>query len=292
MNEFVSKTIRSPLLHFLFIGGAIYAGSALLAPPAPQDSQTIRVSAGEIQWLADTWTRRWSRPPTLAEHESLVDQYVRETVLYREALAMGLDEDDVIIRRRLGQKLEFLFADLADAAPPTKEEQGAYFAEHAEQYREPDLLTMTQVFLDPDRRGDRTLAEAAEMLSQLQRATVPAQAGRTMGDPFMLQGYYVEQPPSELTRLFGEDFAAALFGLEVGRWHGPILSGYGVHLVYVHDHTQAPPPEFEAVRDRLLVDLQNERREAINEELYASLLARYQVIIEDAGEGGESVAGP
>lgn len=288
MKELVAKTLRSPLLHFLIIGGAIYAATALLAPPASEDtSATIRISAGDMQWMEDSWTKRWNRPPTPVERQSLIDQHVRETVLYREAIAMGLDADDVIIRRRLAQKLEFLFADLADATPPTDEEQRAYFAEKAERYREPEILTMTQVFVDPDRRGDKTLDDAAAMLAQLERADDPVEAASTVGDPFMLQRYYPERAQAEIGKLFGREFAASVFDLEVGTWHGPVLSGYGTHLVYVHARSQAPPPTFEQVKDRVLVDLMDERREAINEELYASLLARYEIVVEPTDEGDD-----
>jgi hypothetical protein len=286
MNDRIGQTVRSPLLHFLIIGAAIYGASVLLAPAAPQDSgDTIRVSAGHIQWMEDSWTQRWNRPPTPAERQGLIDAHVRETVLYREALAMGLDADDVIIRRRLAQKLEFLFADLADTTPPTDEELRAHFDEHIEQYCEPEILTMTHVFIDPDRRGDRTLDDAADMLVQLQGAEDPTEAASELGDPFMLQRYYPQRSNAELSKLFGREFAASVFALPVGKWHGPVLSGYGTHLVYVHDRLQSPPPTFDLVRERVLVDVQDARRELINEECYQALLARYEIVVEEDADG-------
>lgn len=291
MRELITKAVRSPLLHFLVIGAAIYAAYATLSPEAATESpDTIRVSAGDIAWMEDSWRSRWNRPPTSSELEGLIDAHVRETALYREALAMGLDRDDVIIRRRLAQKLEFLFQDLADAVPVTGADLEAYFAENRDHYQEPEVMTFMHVFLDPDRRGDKTLEDADAMLVELATLEDPAEAD-AFGDSFMLQSYYPERSEAEVGKLFGREFARSAFELEPGKWHGPVLSGYGVHLVYVHGRVQAPPPEFEVVRDAVQQDLQDERREAFNEDFVAGLLERYDVIIEDAASA-QTVSNP
>ncbi len=281
MNGWTEKTVRSPLLHFLLIGAAIYAGNAVLSPDAPKEpSNTLRITAGEISWLEDAWTKQWNRPPTAAERDGLIAQHLRETVLYREALAMGLDKDDVIIRRRLAQKLEFLFQDLADAVPPTPDVLETYFTEHAERYRKPDTVTMTHVFIDPDKRGDQTLDDAAEILAQLEADEQPTERVAELSDTFMLQYYYPQRSHTELAKLFGQGFAESVFELSTGQWHGPVLSGYGVHLVYVHDRSEAPPAVLEMVQDRVFEDWRTEQRETFNDQYYANLLARYDVVIE------------
>ncbi len=149
------KLLREPLLHFMFIGAVIYLLYGMFAEPVPEaDVKTIVVTSGEIEWMQTAWQKRWNRPPTAEELDGLVQQYIRETVLYREALTMGLNQHDQVIRRRLAQKLEFLAKDLVALTPPTEQELQTYFEEHRERYQEPTRYTFTQVFIDPDKRGE------------------------------------------------------------------------------------------------------------------------------------------
>jgi len=277
----IRAAVREPLLHFLILGAAIYAVYGLTRPDvdaAPENR--ITVTAGEIGWLADSWEKRWNRAPTPEEREGLIAEYVRETIFYREALAMGLDRDDTIIRRRLAQKLEFLSEDLVAMVSPTGEELSAYFAEHTAQYELPALLTMTQVFVDPDKREEQTLADAEAIGAELRALQPPTKGAEDLGDPFMLQHYYPERSESELSKLFGAEFAHSVFGLEPGQWHGPVLSGYGVHWVFVEQRIPAETPEFAAVRERVEQDWRDERRAKFNDEFYAQLRARYEVVVE------------
>ena len=277
------KWLHSPLLHFLFIGAAIYLACGLFGPRAVEQSDdTVVVTASELEWLAQTFASTWNRAPTRQDLAGLVKAHIREQVLYREAMAMGLDRNDVIIRRRLAQKLEFLYQDLADMTPPSVSEIETYFLAHIEEYQEPELITFTQIFVNPDRHGDQTLADAAAIRDRLSALQDPLRDAADEGDSFMLQRYYPQRSQAEVAKLFGDDFATPLFELAAGKWHGPVRSGYGVHLVYVHDRLRVPPPEFAQVQARVLMDLQAERRRAFNEEQYAALRARYNVVIEGA----------
>jgi parvulin-like peptidyl-prolyl isomerase len=204
-------------------------------------------------------------------------------------MAMGLDKDDVIIRRRLSQKLEFLFQDLADAVPPEDQELQAFFEANRDRYQDPELITFTHVFLDPDRRGDQTLVDAETMLAEFRAQDDPTRDAADRGDLFMLQSYYPQRPEVEISKLFGWEFAKSVFELDPEQWHGPVLSGYGVHLVYVHDRTQAPPPSYDAVVERVTDDWQTDRRQAFNEEFVENLMSRYEITIED-DESNEAVA--
>ncbi len=285
------KLLREPLLHFLFIGAAIYAGFGLFAEPV-QDTQdnTLVVDAGEIEWMATSWHKRWNRLPTPQELDGLIQQYIRETILYREALAMGLDKDDIVIRRRLAQKLEFLAQDLALMTPPTEEELQAYFDEHQARYREPVRYTFTQVYIDPDKRGDGTLDDAADIKARLSgHPGLLGNAGE-LGDEFMLQAYYPEKSRIDIQKLFGSGFAESLVALKAGEWHGPVLSGYGTHLVYVHGLSEPPAPVFTEVRARVQQDWEDARRETMNEQFYAGLRDRYSIVIEEFAPETEKVA--
>lgn len=276
------KFLREPLLHFLLIGAAIYLLYGVFAETAPEaDDKIIVVAAGEIEWMRASWEKRWQRPPTSEEMDGLVQQYVRETVLYREALTMGLNQHDPVIRRRLAQKLEFLAKDLVALTPPTEEELQAYFNEHRERYQEPARYTFTQVFVDPDKRGDSTLADAEAIKAGLIALGDSIEEAGALGDGLMLQSYYPEKDLLEVRKSLGSGFAEALVELAPGQWQGPVLSGYGVHLVFVSDVVQPPPPVFAEHRERVTQDWESDRSEELNEKFYASLRDGYEVIVED-----------
>ena len=276
------KFLREPLVLFLVIGAGIFLLYGLFRQQdAALQERAITITAAEVKWLTDTWQKRWNRPPTEEERKGLIEQYLREVILSREALAMGLDQNDTVIRRRLAQKLEFLSQDLLRPKPPSEGELRAYFETNIDRYQPPDLITLTHVFLDPDLRGDETLADAETVKVKLNSLKEPPRDARSFGDPFMLQSYYPERSEAELSKLFGSGFARPVFELAPHQWHGPVLSGYGTHLVYVHDRREADPPTFESVKEQVLQDWESEKREQINEQFIANLLARYDVTIEE-----------
>lgn len=276
------KFLREPLVHFLIIGAALFLFYAFWGQQDVEEQErAITITAGEINWLTDTWKKRWNRPPTAEERAGIIDQYLRETILYREAVAMGLDKDDTIIRRRLAQKLEFLAQDLISPQPPTEDELKSYFESHMDQYQAPDLITLTQVFIDPDQRGDQTLEDAEVIRKQLQALKEPPQDAQSYGDAFMLQSYYPERSEAELLKLFGSGFSRSVFELTPEQWHGPVLSGYGTHLVYVHYRQETDPPIFSEVEEQVLQDWESDKREQLNEQFITSLMGRYDVTIEE-----------
>jgi len=269
----------------MFIGAAIYLLYGVFAEPLPEaDDKTIVVTAGEVEWMQTSWQKRWNRPPTPQEFDGLIQQYIKETVLYREALTMGLNQHDQVIRRRLAQKLEFLAKDLVALTPPTEEELQSYFDEHLDRYQEPALYTFTQVFIDPDKRGDTTLDDAEAIKAKLIAQGDAIEDPGALGDDLMLQDYYPQKDPLEIQKLFGSGFTESLAELSPGQWHGPVLSGYGVHLVYISSITEPPAPEFTALRERVVQDWTMERGEEINDKFYASLREQYTVIIEEPDE--------
>ena len=279
------KLLREPLLHFMVIGAAIYLLYGVFAETLPEaDDKTIVVTAGEIEWMQTSWQKRWNRPPTAAEFDGLVQQYIKETVLYREALTMGLNQHDQVIRRRLAQKLEFLAKDLVALTPPTEEELQSYFESHLDRYQEPTRYTFTQVFIDPDKRGDTTLEDAEVIKATLVAQGEAIEDAGALGDDFMLQNYYPEKDQSEIQKHFGSGFAESLIELSSGQWHGPVLSGYGVHLVYVSNIIEPPAPVFAEVRERVVQDWTMDRSEELNEQFYANLRDRYTVVIEEPTE--------
>ena len=279
------KFLREPLVQFFFIGAFIYLLYGVFAEPVTEETdKTIVVSAGELEWMNASWQKRWNRPPTAEELDGLVQQYIKETVLYREALTMGLNQHDTVIRRRLAQKLEFLAKDLVALTPPTEEELLTYFNEHISFYQELARYTFTQVFIDPDKHGDATLADAENIKATLIALGGAIEDAGEMGDDLMLQNYYLENDKADIQRLFGGGFTDSLTESTPGQWHGPVLSGYGVHLVYVHNIIEPPAPVFAEVRERVTLDWETARGIEFNEKFYTSLRDQYTIVIEETGD--------
>jgi peptidyl-prolyl cis-trans isomerase C len=280
------KLLREPLVHFMFIGAVIYMLYGVFAEPAPEkDDKIIVVTSGEVEWMQTAWQKRRNRPPTDEEFDGLIQQYIRETVFYREALTMGLNKHDQVIRRRMAQKMEFLAKDLVALTPPTDAELQAYFTEHQDRYQEPTRYTFTQVFIDPDKRGDATLDDAEMIKAKLiVQGDATIDDADALGDDIMLQPYYPEKNRVEIQKQFGSGFTDSLVELSPGQWHGPVLSGYGVHLVYVSNIIEPPPPVFAKVRERVVQDWTTDKSEELNEKFYANLRSQYTIVIEGPAE--------
>jgi parvulin-like peptidyl-prolyl isomerase len=265
------------LVHFLVLGALLFlffewkVGSVAAAPAR------IVITAGQIEALATGFTRTWMRPPDEQELEGLIQDRVLEEVLCREALAMGLDKDDTIIRRRLRQKLEFVSQDLAEAVQPNDADLAAYLREHPEAFRHEPELAFRQVYLSRERR-ENAEADARALLARLQSGDDVAL--EELGDPTLLPLELARTPMSEIEAQFGAEFAGALAGLEAGRWSGPIVSGYGLHLVFVSERQDGRPAELAEVRDGVAREWLAARRKELNEAYYRGLLERYQVSVQ------------
>lgn len=274
---------REPLFHFLLIGAGIYGVYALYGTSEEGFTEnTIVVDADRIDLFIRAWEQRWNRPPTEQELNGLINQFIREDILYREAIAMGLNKDDPITRRRMAQKLEFLTRDIASLKEPVEGELESFFEDNKDQFQDPDLITFSHVFIDPDKRGDATLDDAALLLSELQVSGKFDVNVSGLGDRFMLQNYYPQKTELEIRKQFGSGFATAVMQLEPGLWHGPVLSGYGTHLVYVNALVKAPAPVFVDVQDSVFENWQAQQQEEFNEEFFESLKSRYEIVIEKA----------
>jgi hypothetical protein len=281
------RLLREPFLHFLLLGAGFFGLFHVASRHDARDLAGIVVSAGRIEHLAATFVRTWQRSPTGEELQRLIDDDVREEVLYREALALGLDRDDTIVRRRLRQKMEFIAESAAAEVEPRDEELGEYLERHADAYRIPDRFTFRQVFLDPQRHAERLPAEVARIRTALADGTEDA----ALGDATMLPSAFHDVTASEASATFGEDFAARLTALPVGLWEGPVPSGYGLHLVCVDDRTAGRNATLDEVRDAVRRDWANERRIAATDTQVRRLMERYRIDIERP-DGGGDVARP
>ncbi len=264
--------LRDPLIHCLVAGVLLFALDAALEA---RDDSVIRVGRDDLRRLSDQWRSQLGRAPTADELDALIHEHVQEEVLVREAERLGLAERDVVIRRRLVQKLRFVTEDLAVAEPPTETQLLAHYESAAGRYREPARVSFSHVFLGLEHRADAE-ADALELLADPSLG----EEWRALGDPFILRRSYSNATRREVARDFGDVFAAALAELPPRAWTGPIRSGLGVHLVRIDGRIDSRSPSLEQVRDRVVADLDAARRSESNQRRIAELVAGYRVEIE------------
>lgn len=275
------KLLREPLFQFAILGGLLFAIYAFASDTFSADeARRIEMNEAEITFLAANWQRQWQRPPMEQELRALVDARVREEVLYREALAVGLDQNDIVVRRRMVQKMEMLSQDLALLADPTDAELQTFFDERKEEYRVPPRLSFSHIYFNADSRGAAVEDDARRVLADLRGMNPVPERAPELGDRFMLPYDYSLRAPLEVQQQFGSYFAEEILKLAPG-WQGPVGSGYGVHLVYVGDRVEGRIPELAEVRDRVVNDYNRDRSERANAALYDGLRTNYEIIVDE-----------
>jgi hypothetical protein len=285
----IRRLLREPLLHFLLIGTALFVLYGALNRGRSDAPSDIVVSEARVEALAESFATVWMRPPTPEEIKGLIDDHIAEEIYYREAIAMGLDQDDTVIRRRLRQKMEFISEDAATATEPTDAELRAYLADHPEKFLEPAELTFVQVFFSTEKRGDQARPSAEQLLAELQAGRGPANLAEA-GDPTLLPGDMQSASPQVIANAFGSDFAAQIAEAPVGQWTGPLQSGFGLHLVRVDDRKAGAMPAFEQIRPIVLREWQSGQQTKSNKAFLDSLRAKYDIRVE--GEAAALFAQP
>lgn len=271
--------LREPLVHFLLIGAGLFLLYNVLNRGESDAPRDIVVSEARVEALAENFARTWMRPPTAQEIRGLIDDYVAEEVYYREAVAMGLDRDDLVIRRRLRQKMEFISADVATATPPTDAQLQAYLAEHAEKFLMPPRLTFQQVYFSTDKRGEGAARDAEKLLAELDAGRGPASPIEA-GDPTLLPPAMEAAAPQDIANAFGSEFAAAIEDAPVGQWAGPFPSGFGMHVVKVDAREAGTAPTLAEIRPLVQREWEAEQRRTVERALLDKLRARYDVRVE------------
>jgi hypothetical protein len=274
------KILREPLFHFLILGAVFFLVYYWLNPSDQSSSNNqIQVSQNDIDRFTQIFQKQWNRKPTRQEMDGLVRAHLKEEILYREALALGLEKDDTIVRRRLAQKMEFLITDVVVPSEVEDKELMAFYQKHPERYTRAARISFRHIYFNPDQRGERLLNEANVTLATLKATNAGADVRDNYGDRFMLQQQYSLQSVDQTARMFGGEFADKLVGLTPGSWQGPIRSGYGVHLVYIQQREAASVYPFTEVRERIKNDYLFDLRTARNEEMLEKLKMRYEITI-------------
>lgn len=276
------KLAREPLVHFFAIGAALFLFFQWKGGAGP-GSYRIVLTRGQIEHIVAGFTRTWQRPPSEGELKGLVDDWVREEIAVREAMATGLDSDDTVIRRRLRQKLEFLIEDAVDSAPPTDVELQAWLEAHGDAYKREPEVALRQVLVG--HAGDPTVdATARRLLARLEKSGPKADVA-SVGVATMLPSDIERSSKSDLARLFGDGFAEAALRLPLGRWAGPLESGYGLHVVFVTERKEGRLPALAEVRQAVERDLMAARHKQRLDAMYERLLARYAVVVQGRDGG-------
>jgi hypothetical protein len=275
-----ARCLHEPLLHFALLGVLIFAGNTWRADrrPAENAAAHIEVTAGTIAWLREGFSKQWHREPDADDLRGLVNDHLREEVLYREALAMGLDRDDSIVRRRMAQKMEFLTQDIAAEVEPDEAVLRKFFEDNAGGYAKAARVSFRHVFFSKERRGANLDVDAGEALAALAKGG----SDQTMGDPFLREHEFTDSNADEIAAALGREFAERVTTMPAGEWRGPVASSYGLHLVRVSGRAEPQPVAFEAVRDAVARDFSDERRRTANRDFLEGLKARYRITVDDA----------
>ncbi|HWM68636.1 MAG TPA: peptidylprolyl isomerase [Steroidobacteraceae bacterium] len=290
--------MREPLLHFVALGLLIGWGTNYWNDHS--ERYTIHIGAAERQHITNTYLLQFGQPPQPAQLDKLIDRYVRDEILLREGLALGLDRNDEIVRRRIIQKYEFLRSDLAVPEQPAPAVLERWFDENRQRYVIPERVAFAQIYFSADRlptaesaRGstagkvnsatqhhsatETAPSRALQALAQLRRTH--ASRAPDLGDPFPGPADVGALTQEDAVRLFGEsNVSQQLFEAPIGQWSGPFRSGYGWHLVHVTNRRPPQLPSFQEVRERVLADYLTVRREALNTQNFGKLRDRYTII--------------
>jgi len=275
----MKRLLREPLVHFLLLGAILFGVYASVARGRGdvEQSKQIRLTIDDFSQMVLIFQSQWRRDPTPEELRLLVEDKVREEVLYREALALGLDKNDTIVKRRMAQKMQFLAEDVAAAREPMSEELGTWYQANRDQFALPPRISFRHLYFSPDRRGTRARDDAAAALTKLAGQPEDSNLAATLADAFMFQEYYRDRAPEFLGKEFGPNFALAVAKLASGSWQGPVESGFGWHLVFVDTLIPGRVPAFEEAEAEVRKAWLAEQKVQAWEKAYRDMRAKYTV---------------
>jgi len=277
----MKRFLHEPLVHFLLIGALLFGlyGFTQDGRTTQASSREIRLTLDDLNQLALLFQAQWRREPTPEEFNRLVENKIQGEILYREALAMGLDRGDEIVRRRMAQKMQFLAEDVAAAREPAPEELKAWYESNSASFAQPPRLSFRHLYFSSDRRGARAREDAAQALAKLAGQPEDAKLAASLADPFMFQDYYRDRPPDYLGKEFGPQFALAVAKLPPGSWQGPVESGFGWHLVFVDAVIPGRVPAFEEIEPDVKTAWLAEQKALAWKKAYKEMRARYTVLL-------------
>ena len=285
IRQIFLRFVRDPLFHFLVLGAGLFMIYFLVKGFTRVPADRIVFDETQAIHLVNRFHRTMMRPPTRQELQNLAEEYVKEEILYREAQKLGLDQDDLVIRRRLRQKMEFLNADLVETESPTDAQLQTYFDDNKNKFIRPALFSFQQVYLNPYKEAGGVKQSAAEILAHLNADPKLAADPNSFGDATMLPARLDSVTRREVANTFGRGFAKDIDNAPTGRWSGPYESSYGLHLVHMTKREAGDLPAMEEIRPILLLEWYNERRKEVNDRFYQAIRAHYDVEIRLPDDG-------
>jgi len=279
MPRALAGILRSPLVQFLAIGTLLFAVYTWRNPDATRASQTrkIAITQDDVSQAVLSFRAQWQREPMPSELRGLLEQRVREEVLYREALSLGLDQNDTIVRRRLAQKMQFLSEDVANLREPSPAELEEWYSKNAGRFALPPRITFRHLYFSSDLRGGKARDAALAAFRTIGAGAPESPLPSGTADRFMFNDYYSDRTPDEVAKIFGSEFATAVFQLRPGAWEGPVQSGYGWHVVYVQSITPGREPAFEEVAALVKAEWLSVQRDLLRDSAYKAMRDRYEV---------------
>ena len=274
----MSSWLKEPLFHFLLIGAGIFLVYGLTANESEDEVNGIDITAARADRMVTMWEKRWNRPPTQEEFNGLTDQYINEEILYREALAMGLDSDDPVVRRRLAQKVKFISNDIITIDTPTDAQLQSYLDTHASRYQLAGKITFQHIYFNPAKHNADMETEATDLLARLLEVNNGIDM-ESVGDGFLHGTAFSNMKEFEVNRLLGKKFTKELFSQPVGKWIGPLASSYGLHLIYIESKSEAKTASLKMARESVLEDWTSDERKKANDAFIANLRKEYEVVI-------------
>ena len=277
----IKRWSREPLLHFLLIGALLFGIYSWVnrGRMGIEPSKQIAITLDDLRIMDAYFESQWHRAPTPQEFQAMVEDKIREEVLYREGLAMGLDKDDTIVKRRMAQKVQFLSEDVATAHEPSTAELKAWFDKNTQKFALPSRYSFRHIYFSPDKRGKNAEADAAQALAKISGQPEDSKVAASMGDNFMFQDYYGDRAPSAIAKEFGPQFAVAIEKLRPGSWQGPVESGYGWHLVFVDTVIPGRIPAFEEMEPDVKTAWLAEQKSTAWQKAYADMRSKYTVLL-------------
>lgn len=290
----VQRWLREPLLHFLLIGLALFAIYSYMhrGRGGVEPSHQIALTLDDLNTMDAYFVSQWQRQPTPQELQGMVEDKVREEVLYREGIAMGLDKDDMIVKRRMAQKMQFIAEDVAAAHEPSTSELKAWFDKNKQKFALPSRYSFRHLYFSPDKRGKNAQQDAAGVLGRIAGQPEDSKLAASLADPFMFQDYYGDKAPDAIAKEFGPQFAVALEKIKTGSWQGPVESGYGWHLVYVDTVIPGRIPAFEEMESDVKTAWLGEQKADAWRKAYADMRAKYSIYLPGPPDSGSSAAPP
>ena len=277
MRKALGGMLREPLVHFLIAGFMLFLFFAWRGSEVDPASRTIAVSEAQVTKLVAGWQQTWQRPPTPQELDGLIRDHIREEILYREGLRLGLDQDDTVVRRRIRSKMEFLVDARTEAQPPGNAELQAWLDRNPAKYAAETRYSLDQIYIGGN---DATAAarRARQMAEDLRRGAEWTQ----LGDAISLPRSVENETRDRLAAGFGSNFVDGLDGLKLplGQWSPPLASGFGLHLVRLRKLESSGKPMLAEVREQVANDWRAETKTRRGDQAYQALLDQYTIRID------------